>query len=168
MPTVNWKGAPTKLEGPELKPGDAAPADWTVVASSDLNAMKGADAKGKARIVVSVPSLDTAVCDTEVRRFNVEAAKIPGVEVHVVSMDLPFAQKRWCAAAGIDQVKTFSDWKYRQFGQAWGVWSPDKALLARAVFVVGPDDKMRHVEYVPEVTTEPNYQAALEAARALK
>jgi thiol peroxidase len=163
---ILWKGNPVDLEGPQLKVGDKAPAEFTVVAN-DMSAVKGADVAGKPRIVATVPSLDTPVCDIETRRFNVEAAKIPGVKILTVSMDLPFAQKRWCGAAGIEKVQTLSDYKDRSFGPAWGVLAPSKGLLCRAVFVVGADDVIKHVEYVKDSTTEPDYNAALEAARKM-
>ena len=161
---VNWKGNATDLAGPELKKGDKAPADWTATAN-DMSPVKGADLAGKVRIVCAVPSIDTPVCDREVRQFNQDAAALPGVEVYTVSMDLPFAAKRWCAAAGIDKVKTLSDYKDRSFGPAWGVYAPAKGLFARAVFVVGKDDTIQHAEYVSEVGNEPNYKTALDAAR---
>ena len=164
--SVTWRGNPVELIGPELKIGDKAPDGFTVTAV-DMSAVKGVELNGQPRIILSSPSLDTAVCDTEGRRFNEEAANLPKVTVYFVTNDLPFAQKRWCGAAGIERVKTFSDYKDRSFGAAYGVFNPQRALLVRAVFVVGADDKIRHVEYVKEVTTEPNYAAALEAAKAL-
>src|SRR5262249_416186 len=125
--------------------------------------------QGKVIIISSVPSLDTPVCDTETRRFNEEATKLPGgVEVWTVSEDLPFAQKRWCGAAGGTGGKTLSDFRDRPFAQSYGVLIKDgplTGLTARAVFVVGKDGKVKHVEYVKEITTEPNYDAALAAAR---
>jgi thiol peroxidase len=163
---VLWKGQPTDALGPELKPGDPAPSTFNVSAN-DLSLVPGSSLAGKVRIICAVPSLDTGVCDTEMRRFNQEAASIPGVKVYVVSMDLPFAQKRWCGATGSDRVEALSDFKDRSFGPAYGVFAPAKGLLVRAVFVVGKDDKINHVEYVKEATTEPDYGAAIKAARAL-
>jgi thioredoxin-dependent peroxiredoxin len=162
---VNWRG-PTDLVGPEIKVGAKAPTDFAAVAN-DMSPVTAADMAGKPRIIVTVPSLDTAVCDVETRRFNQEATAIPSVKVYVVSMDLPFAQKRWCGAAGVQNVVTLSDYKDRSFGPAWGVFAPAKGLHARAVFVIGADDVVKHVEYVADVTTEPNYEAALAAAKAL-
>ena len=107
------------------------------------------------------------MCDLEIRRFNQEAAKIEGVTIYVLSNDLPFAQKRWCGAAGVDKVQTLSDYKDRSFGPAFGVFVPEKGLLVRAVFVVDKNDIVRHVEYVANVGTEPNYEAALNAAKAM-
>ncbi len=161
---IKWGGNDTDLAGPEIKTGQKAP-DFTVV-GNDMKPVTLKDTSGKVRIFSAVPSLDTAVCDTETRRFNQEAANIPGVDIWTVSMDLPFAQKRWCGAAGIDKVKTVSDHRAASFGEAFGVLEPQKRLLARAVFVVDKDDVVRHVEYVKEVREEPNYAAALEAARA--
>lgn len=163
---VKWKDVPTDLEGPELRVGDRAPADFVLV-GADLSALSGADLAGKPRILCAVPSLDTAVCDLEMRRFNTEAEKIPGVKVVSVSLDLPFALKRWCGSTGSDRIQAASDWKERAFGRAYGVFAPAKALLARAVFVIGADDTVRHVEYVADVVKEPDYDAALAAARAL-
>jgi len=166
MPQVLWKGNPTETTGPELKVGDRAPSGFTVTAN-DMSPIKGDDLSGHPRIVLSAPSIDTGVCDTEGRRFNGEAANLPGVQVAYITLDLPFAQKRWCGAAGIDKVKTASDYKDRTFGPAYGVFAPSKGLLVRAVFVIDKNDVIKHVEYVKEVTTEPNYAAALEAARTL-
>ena len=160
---IQWGGNPTDLSGPEIKVGDKAP-DFTVL-GVDMKPVTLKDTAGKVRIFSAVPSLDTPVCDTETRRFNSEAAKIPNLEIWTISMDLPFAQKRWCGAAGIDKVKTASDHRGASFGEAWGVLDAGKRLLARAVFVVDKDDVVRHVEYVSEVRNEPNYEAALAAAR---
>jgi thioredoxin-dependent peroxiredoxin len=167
MPTVTWRGNPVTTQGPELKVGDKAPAGFTVTAT-DMSAVKGADLAGKNRIVLSSPSIDTPVCDIEARKFNEEATAIPGVQLAFVTVDLPFAQKRWCAGANIDKLKMLSDYKDRSFGTAYGVLEPSRQLHARAVFVIDASDTVRHVEYVKEVTTEPDYAAALEAAKALK
>ena len=167
MAQVTFKGTPIALIGSEVKPNQAAP-DFTAVDTS-LQPVSLAAAKGKVVILSAVPSLDTPVCDTETRRFNEEAGKLgEGVEVWTISMDLPFAQKRWCAAAGIDRVKTLSDFRDRSFGQSYGVaiaGGPLAGLTARAVFVVGKDGTVKHVEYVREITSEPNYDAALSAAK---
>jgi thiol peroxidase len=162
---VKWGGNDTDLAGPEIQVGHKAP-DFTCV-GTDMKPVTLKDTAGHVRILASVPSLDTAVCDTETRRFNQEAAALPGVEVWTISMDLPMAQKRWCGAAGVDKVKTISDHRSASFGQAYGVLEPGRRLLARALFVVDKDDVVRHVEYVPVVSNEPNYGAALEAARGL-
>jgi thiol peroxidase len=162
-----FKGNPITLSGPEIKPGGDAP-DFTAVDNS-LQPVKLSQAKGKVIVLSAVPSLDTPVCDTETRKFNQEAGKLgANVEVWTVSMDLPFAQKRWCGAAGVTSVKTLSDFRERSFAQNYGVLvkeGPLAGLTARAVFVVGKDGKVKHAEYVKEITTEPNYDAALNAAR---
>lgn len=165
---INWKGNPVDLIGPGLKAGDKAPTDWTAV-GNDMSAVSAKDLAGQKRIVLTVPSLDTAVCDTETRRFNQEATSVPGVKIWVISADLPFAQKRWCGAAGISAVTTLSDFRDRAFGNAYGVAitsGPLAGVNARAVFVVGKDGVLKHVEYVPEIASEPNYEAVLGAARA--
>ena len=161
---ITFKGNPFTLLGPELKVGDKAPA-FTLVDNS-LTPVTLADYKGKTKIISTVPSLDTPVCDTETRRFNQEAAKLPGnVIVLTVSLDLPFAQKRWCGAAGIDRVTTLSDYQEHSFGLAYGVLIKELKLLSRSVFVLDGDDTIRYIQHVPEVTSEPDYAAALEAAQ---
>ena len=163
---VTFKGNPVTLSGSEIRAGQAAPAFAAVDVS--LQPVKLADGRGKVVILSSVPSLDTPVCDTETRRFNQEVGKLGGVEVWTISMDLPFAQKRWCAAAGVNAVRTLSDFRDRAFGQNYGVLikeGPLAGLDARAVFVIDKDGIVRHVEYVKEITTEPNYEAALSAAK---
>jgi len=163
---VTLRNNPVTLGGSEIKPGATAP-DFTVV-DNGLQPVKLSGHHGKVVILSAVPSLDTAVCDTETRRFNQEAGGLGGVEVWTISMDLPFAQKRWCGAAGITHVKTLSDFREHSFAQSYGVLIKDgplAGLTARAVFVVGKDGKVKHVEYVKEISTEPNYEAALAAAR---
>ncbi|HEY8449292.1 MAG TPA: thiol peroxidase [Bacillota bacterium] len=163
---VTMRGQPLTLVGPELKAGDAAP-DFTVI-NNDLRPVTLADYRDQVRILLSVPSLDTAVCDQETRRFNEEAASLgDGVVVLAVSMDLPFAQKRWCAAAGVERVVTLSDHRDASFGTAYGVLIKELRLLARAVFVVDRDGRLAYVQYVPEVTDFPDYEAALAAVRRL-
>ena len=160
------RGNPKTLIGPELKAGDAAP-DFSVVDNA-LNPVTLKDTGNKVRIISVIPSLDTPVCDAQTKKFNEEVANLPGVDVLTVSMDLPFAQKRWCAAAGVSNVKTLSDFRDRAFGPAYGVElqdSPLAGLTARAVFVVGKDGKVTYAEYVSDITKEPNYDAALGAAR---
>jgi thiol peroxidase len=161
---VHWRG-PADLEGPEIKVGDKAPSNFSLV-GTDMAEVKGADFEGGVRILCAVPSLDTPVCDVEMRRFNTEAAKLEGVTIAAVSLDLPFAAKRWCGATGSDKIRALSDFKFRNFGTAYGVFAPAKGLLARAVFVIGKDDIVKHVEYVADVGKEPNYEAALAAAKA--
>lgn len=164
--TVTLKGNPQTVEGNELTVGAKAPS-FTLQAN-DMSDVTLATSAGKARIISTVPSVDTAVCDKETRQFNVLAAQIPNVEILTVSVDLPMAQKRWCAAAGIDKVKCLSDHRTTDFGRAYGVLlkgGPLDRFLARAVFVVDPKDNVTHVEYVPEIAQEPNYEAVLAAAR---
>ncbi|MEW6296152.1 MAG: thiol peroxidase [Thermodesulfobacteriota bacterium] len=165
--TVTLRGNPLTLGGTEVKVGQAAP-DFTAV-DNNLQPVRLSDAKGKVVILSAVPSVDTPVCDKETRRLNEEAAKLgAGIEVWTISMDLPFAQKRWCGAAGVERVKTLSDFRDRSFGQNYGVLITDGPLAgvdARAVFVVGKDGTVKHVEYVKEIANEPDYDAALKAAR---
>jgi thiol peroxidase len=125
--------------------------------------------EGKVQLVVAVPSLDTGTCDAETRRFNTEAAALEGVEVITVSMDLPFAAARWCGAAGIENLKVCSDFRNKDFANAYGVLLADGPLagiLARVIFVVGKDGKVTYKQVVPEITEEPNYVEAIEAAKA--
>ncbi len=163
---VLFKGNPATLLGPEVKVGDAAP-DFHVV-DNGLQPVSLATDAGKVRIITVVPSIDTPVCDTMTRRFNQDAAALPdSVVVYTISVDLPFAQKRWCGNAGIDKVQTLSDYQDRSFGQNYGVLLKDLKLLARAVFVVDQNNKVAYVELVSEVTAEPDYTAALEAVSKL-
>jgi len=163
---ITFKGNPMTLVGPGLKVGDKAP-DFRVV-DTTLAPVTLASSSGKLRIISAVPSLDTPVCDTETRRFNQEAAGLPdSVAVLTISLDLPFAQKRWCGAAGIDRVQTLSDYQERSFGQAYGVLIKELKLLARCIFVVDSQDTIRYIQQVPEVTHEPDYAAVLAAVKAL-
>ena len=164
---ITMQGSPLTLLGPELKAGDLAP-DFEA-AGNDLSAVKLSDHAGKVCVILSVPSLDTPVCDVETRRFNEEAAKLGGdVKVLTISMDLPFAQKRWCGAAGVENVVTLSDYKDASFGKAYGVLIKDLRLLARAVFVVDGGGAIRYVQIVPEIAQEPDYEAVLEAVKGLQ
>lgn len=166
MPKVTFKGNPVTLVGPELKVGDKAP-DFAVVDNA-MGTVSLANYRGQVKIVSAVPSLDTPVCDTETRRFNQEAAALPGdVVLLTVSADLPFAQKRWCGAAGIDRVITVSDYRDRSFANAYGVLIDELKLLSRSIFVIDRDDVIRYIQHVPEVTQEPDYDAVLRAAREL-
>ena len=163
---VMMKGKPVTLTGKPIKVGQKAP-DAEVVAN-DLSVVKLSSYFGKKCIIASVPSLDTSVCDIETRKFNEEAGKLGSdVVVLTISMDLPFAQKRWCGAAGIKNVITLSDYRYASFGNAYGVLIKDLRLLARAVFVVDKTGVVRYVQIVPEIATEPDYAAALEAVKKL-
>lgn len=167
MASVTFKGNPVTLQGTEVAVGETAP-DFKVQKSSDLSDYTLASSAGKTRILVAVPSLDTPVCDMETRRFNEEAAKLPEVEIVTVSMDLPFAQKRWCGAAGVDKLITASDHRDASFGENYGVLisgGPLDRLHARAVFVIGADNTVKYAEYVKDITEHPNYEAALEAAK---
>jgi thiol peroxidase len=157
-------GNPFTLVGPELKPGDAAP-DFSVVNSS-MKPVHLADTAGKTRIFSVLPSLDTPVCDAQTKRFNEEAAKLGDVDIYTVSMDLPFAQKRFCNSFALDNVKMLSDHKEASFGSNWGTLIKELRILSRAIFVVDPDNKVKYVEYVPEVGDFPNYEAALAAAKS--
>lgn len=159
---VTFQGAPLTLEGTQVKVGDTAP-NFTAV-GNDLNPVSLNDTKGK-RVFLSVPSIDTPVCDMEVRKFNTEASKLSNVEVYTISMDLPFAQARWCGAAGIENVKTVSDYKDREFGKNYGVYINELGLLSRAVFVVDENNRVVYVEYLQEITEEPNYEAVLNALK---
>jgi len=166
MAKVTFKGKSVTLVGNEVKVGDAAP-DFKVLAN-DLSEVTLADTKGSVRLISVVPSIDTGVCDAQTRRFNEEAAKLEDVKVLTISADLPFAQKRWCGANGIENVQTLSDHRDVSFGQAYGVLIKELRLLARAIFVIDSEDKVTYVEYVPEVTNHPNYEAAIEAAKAAR
>lgn len=158
---ITFQGNPLTLLGNVVKVGDAAP-DFTVL-GNDLKAVRISDYKGKKLIISSVPSLDTQVCDIETRRFNAEAAKLPGVTILTISMDLPFAQARWCGAAGIDRVITLSDHRDASFGMAYGTLIKELRLLTRCVFVVDRDGIIRYIQLVNEVTHEPDYDAVLKA-----
>ncbi|MBN1845635.1 MAG: thiol peroxidase [Sedimentisphaerales bacterium] len=163
---VTMKGNPINLVGPTLQVGDPAPD--AVLTANDLSEKKLSEYFGKVCILTSVPSLDTPVCDAETRRFNQEVAKLsPDAVVLTVSMDLPFAQKRWCGSANVERVITLSDYRHREFGQNYGVLIEGLGLLARAVFVVDAQGVIRYVELVSEVTSEPRYDDALQAARQL-
>lgn len=159
------RGKPLTLIGPELKPGSKAP-DFETVGDGLQNTTLESTGHN-VRIFSVVPSLDTPVCDAQTKRFNEEAAKLPGVEIYTISMDLPFAQKRWCGAYGVDKVKMLSDHRTGSFGEHYGTLIKDLRIESRAIFVVDKDNTIKHVEYVKEVADHPNYEAALNAARAL-
>lgn len=163
---ITFNDNPLTLIGDEVKVGDAAP-DFSLI-TTDLGTATLADYEGKVLVIATVPSLDTPVCDMETRRFNSEAAALgDDVKILAVSMDLPFAQARWCGAAGADAVQTLSDHKEASFGEDWGVLIKELRLLTRAVFVVGKDGKVQYVEYLREITEEPDYNSALEAVKKL-
>lgn len=163
------KGNVVNLAGTELKVGDTAP-EVTVV-KSDLSEIVVGGAKDSVQLIVVVPSLDTPVCATETRNFNTKAATLDGVETVVVSMDLPFASKRFCSTEGIENVSVASDFREKAFGKAYGMLladSPLAGVLARAIFVVNKEGKITYKELVPEITAEPEYDQALLAANAAK
>src|ERR1700688_3897336 len=158
------RGNPLTVLGPALKPGEKAP-DFTAVDDS-LKDVNLAGTGSGVRIFSVVPSLDTPVCDAQTKRFNEEAGKLPDVKIYTFSMDLPFAQKRWCGAYGVDKVKMVSDHRTGSFGENYGTLIKELHILSRAIFVVDPNNELRYVEYVKEVGDHPNYEAALSAARA--
>jgi len=160
------RGNPLILVGSEVKVGDTAP-DFTTL-DNNLSPVAFSSFLGRVCIISSVPSLDTPVCDRETRRFNEEAARLdPNLVILTISMDLPFAQKRWCGAAGVTRVQTLSDHRDASFGTAYGVLIKELRLLARAVLVVDADGIIRYVQIVNEVTEEPDYEAILTAVRTL-
>ena len=158
------RGNPLTLVGPELKPGDVAP-DFSVV-DVGLKPVTLQDTGHHVRIISVIPSLDTPVCDAQTKRFNEEAAKMPGVDIITVSMDLPFAQKRWCGQFGVDKVKMLSDHKDASFGGNYGTLIKELRIESRAIFVLDGGNKILHAEYVKEVADHPDYEAALAAARS--
>lgn len=160
---VKFKGNSLTLIGPEIAVGEQAP-DFEVL-DQGVSPVTLKRFAGKTLLISVVPSLDTPVCDAQTRRFNQEAASLGPIEILTVSMDLPFAQKRWCGAAGIDKVKVVSDHKEASFGRAYGVLVKELRLLTRAIFLIDRTGTVRYVEYVPEVTSHPNYDAALAAAK---
>jgi thiol peroxidase len=163
---VTMKGNPVTLLGREIKSGDPAPD--VELTATDLSAVKLSDYRGKVAVISAVPSLDTPVCDMETRRFNTEAAALgDDVAIITVSMDLPFAQSRWCGAAGVDRVVTLSDHRTAAFGEAYGVLIQGVRLLARAVFVVDREGVVRYVQTVGEIASEPDYDAVIAAVKQL-
>ena len=161
---LTHKGKPRTVIGARLKVGDRAP-DFTLVAN-DFSEVRLADSAGKVRLISVVPSLDTEVCDLQTRRFNQEAAGFgPDVVVLTVSADLPYAQRRWCGAAGVDRVQTLSDHRDMNFGNAYGTHIKETRLEQRAVFIVDRDDVVRYAAYVAELSQHPVYEAALAALR---
>ncbi|MDN5114784.1 thiol peroxidase Prx-SUH [Aliarcobacter butzleri] len=168
MATVKFKGElEVTLNGTELNVGDIAPV--VTVVAQDLSDITIGGQNGKAQVIVVVPSLDTGVCATETRRFNSEAAKIENAEVIVVSMDLPFAMKRFCTTEGIENLKVGSDFRAKAFAKSYGVLQangPLSGLTARAIFIINASGKIVYKQIVPEITAEPDYDAVLEAAKA--
>ncbi|MNW41517.1 thiol peroxidase (atypical 2-Cys peroxiredoxin) [Fontibacillus panacisegetis] len=163
---ATFKGNPITLVGPELKVGDTAP-DFKI-SKNLLEEASLQDYAGKIKLISVVPSLDTGVCDAQTRRFNQEAATLgDDVIVLTISVDLPFAQSRWCGAAGIDQVITLSDYKDNSFGKAYGVFIKEFALDHRAVFVLDKENTIRYVEVLKEMGEHPNYDAPIDAVKQL-
>lgn len=163
---VTFMGNPLTLVGPEIRVGDRAPDFETI--GNDMEPVNFHSFRGKICIISSVPSLDTPVCDTETRKFNEEAARLgENTVILTISMDLPFAQKRWCGAAGVTRVRTLSDHRDGAFGLAYGVLIKELRLLARVIFVVDGDGIIRYVQLVNEITNEPDYDAVWSALREL-
>jgi thioredoxin-dependent peroxiredoxin len=162
---VTLKGNPMTVVGPELKPGDKAP-DFLCV-DMTLKPVGLEQTGHKVRIFSVVPSLDTPVCDAQTRRFNEEAAKMPNVDIYTVSVDLPFAQKRWCGAFGVDRVKMISDHRDGSFGSSYGTLIKDLRIESRAIFVVDRDNVIRYAQYVKEVSDFPDYESVLKAVRSM-
>lgn len=161
---VTMGGRPLTLIGPELKPGDPAP-DFLLLETTFRNISLADTGKG-VRIVSVVPSLDTPVCDAQTKRFNEEAARLPNVQMITVSMDLPYAQKRWCGAFGVDHVMMLSDHRDGSFGASYGTLVKELRIESRAIFVLDGKNRLRHVEYVKEIADSPDFEAALSAARS--
>jgi len=163
---VTLHGKALKLAGELLRVGQKAP-DFSVV-DTDLKPVKLSDFAGKPLVISVVPSLDTEICDLQTRRFNQEAARLGDqVTILTISMDLPFAQKRWCGAAGVDRVKTLSDHRQASFGQAYGLLIEELRLLARAVILVDAKGVVRYVQVVPKIETEPDYNDVMQALKKI-
>jgi thioredoxin-dependent peroxiredoxin len=163
---VTLRGNSLTLLGKEIKVGDKAPD--VALLDNDLKPVKLSSFLGKVVVVSSVPSLDTPTCDMETRRFNMEAAKLSeAVVILTVSTDLPFAQKRWCGAAGVEKVKTLSDHRETAFGLSYGVLIKELRLLARSIFVLDKSGTVQYVQHVPEISKEPDYEAVIMAAKKL-
>ncbi|NOZ60167.1 MAG: thiol peroxidase [Calditrichaeota bacterium] len=159
---VTFQGNPLTVIGPKLKIGDKAP-NFKIL-SNELTEVTLNSSAGKIRLISVVPSLDTGICDAQTRRFNEEAAKFGSdVVVLTVSVDLPFAQKRWCGAAGIDRVETLSDHRDMNFGNAYGTHVKELRLEQRSIFIVDKNDIIRYVQYVPEIAQHPDYEEAISA-----
>jgi len=162
---MKFQNNPVTLTGSVVKVGDNAP-DFKAI-DNNLKEVSLKDTKG-VRILLTVPSIDTPVCDLEVRTFNDKAASVKGVSIYTISMDLPFAQARWCGAHGINSVTTLSDYKDRLVGKNYGTYVEELGLLARAAFVIDSNNKVVYVEYLEEITNQPNFEAILKAAKEAK
>jgi len=161
---LTFQGNPLTVIGDKLNVGDKAP-DFTLLAN-DLSSVTLADSAGKTRLISVVPSLDTGICDAQTRRFNEEISGMgDNVVGYTVSADLPFAQARWCGAAGVERVQTLSDHRDMSFGDTYGTHVKELRLEQRAVLVVDNDDSVRYIEYVPEIAQHPDYDAALAALK---
>ncbi|TDM04537.1 thiol peroxidase [Macrococcus carouselicus] len=165
MTQVTFKNSPVTLLGEQVKEGTVAP-DFSVLAN-DLSVRTLADFEGKKKLISVVPSIDTGVCSQQTRRFNEEASGVDNAVVITISCDLPFAQSKWCAANGLDNVVTLSDHKELSFGSGYGVVMEELRLLARSVFVLDTDNKVVYMEIVPEGTDHPDYDKAVEALKSL-
>ena len=165
--TVTFEGNPLTLLGNQVKVGESVP-DFEVLAN-DLSPVKLSGFRGKVCVICSVPSLDTPVCDTQTRKFNEQAASLgDNVVVLTISMDLPFAQQRWCGSANAEYVQTLSDHRKAEFGNGFGVLIKELRLLSRAVFVVDAEGIIRYIQIVDELTDEPDYEAALKAVKEIE
>jgi len=163
---VTMGGNPVTLTGAEVKVGDSAPD--VEVLGNDLGPVKLSSYKGKVCVISVVPSLDTSVCDMQTRKFNETAGSLgDNVVILTISMDLPFAQARWCGAAGVDKVVTLSDYRDAAFGEAYGVLMKEFRLLARSIFIVDQDGTVQYIQLVKEIGEEPNYDEVLEAVKKL-
>ncbi len=163
---ITFQGNPLTLLGTEQKIGGKAP-DFTVL-DKELKEVRFTDFSGKIKFISVTPSLDTAVCDMQARRFNQEAAQLPdSVVIMNISMDLPFAIARFCTTAGIDKIQTYSDHRDASFGNAYGVLIKELRLLARSIFIIDRDDIIRYIQLVPELTEHPDYDKALAELKKL-
>lgn len=162
---ITFKGNPITIQGNVLKVGDRIPSFNLV--NNSLKQVSLSDTQG-VRVFVTVPSLDTPVCDLEAMTFNDKATELDGVSVYIISMDLPFAQSRWCLKNGAANITTLSDYKDRDFAKNFGTYIKELGLLTRAAFVVDSSNTITYIEYVPEVTTHPNYDAIIDAAKTAK
>jgi thiol peroxidase len=163
---ITFKGGPLTLVGPELRVGQKAPE--AVLTANDLSAVAISSYAGKTVVLSCVPSLDTPICDIQTRKFNEKAGQLGDVVVLTISMDLPFAQKRWCGAAGVDHVQTLSDYKGAQFASAYGLLIKELYLVTRAVIVLDKKQAIQYIQIVPEVATEPDYDKALQVVKGLR
>ncbi|MCD8501903.1 MAG: thiol peroxidase [Bacillaceae bacterium] len=165
MATVTFKGNKVTLLGNEIKAGDQAP-NFTVLAN-DLSPVTLEDKSDHVKIISVIPSIDTGVCDSQTRRFNESLAMLTHVSILTISVDLPFAQRKWCASSGLEKVELLSDHRDLSFGLAYGVVIEELRLLTRAIFVIDQNNKVTYVEYVKEASNHPAYDAAIQAVKDL-